>query len=116
LPGGVDPDAGQREQLRRGGTDQRGQLAVQLVDLALQRLPAAGQRAQRQLGGGGRVVEQAGAERRADPDPLPSRMADVRTRVTLRRLAAPIPLGSMMGSDRSCYWALTHLQSAHSPS
>ena len=42
LPGGLDPDAGQGQQLGRDCGDQRGEVSVQVVDLGLQGLPAAG--------------------------------------------------------------------------
>jgi len=35
LPGGIDADAGQGDQLRNGGGDQRGELGVEVVDLGL---------------------------------------------------------------------------------
>jgi len=47
LPGGVHADAGQRDEFGSGGGDQRGELRVQVVDLGLRRLPAAGQGTQR---------------------------------------------------------------------
>lgn len=49
LPGGLHSDAGQGEQFGSDSADQRGELGVEVVDLRLQRLLAAGQGAQRGL-------------------------------------------------------------------
>jgi hypothetical protein len=70
LPGGLHPDTGQRQQLRGNCGDQRGELGAEVIDLGLQRLPAAGQGAQRRLDSSGGVGDRAGAQRGAGPDPL----------------------------------------------
>ena len=71
LPGGVHAYARQRHQCGRGRRHHRGQLGVQVVNLGLQHLPAAGQRPQRGLGRGRRITDTARPERCADADPLP---------------------------------------------
>jgi hypothetical protein len=70
LPGSVHADPGQGDQLRGDRADQGGQVGVEVVDLGLQRLPAAGQSPQRRLGRRGRAIQPAGAEAGADADPL----------------------------------------------
>ncbi|MER5607572.1 hypothetical protein AB0F93_10170 [Micromonospora tulbaghiae] len=40
LPSGVDSDARQRDQIRGGGGDEGGQVAVEVVDLGLECEPA----------------------------------------------------------------------------
>jgi hypothetical protein len=60
LAGGLDPNSGQRQQCRRGRGDQRLELAVELVELGLELLPAAGQGPQGGLGGGGGAGEWPG--------------------------------------------------------
>jgi hypothetical protein len=47
-----------------------GELRIEVVDLGLKRLPAAGQGTQRGLDGRGRVGERAGAQCGAGADPL----------------------------------------------
>ncbi|GAA4576353.1 hypothetical protein GCM10023176_47570 [Micromonospora coerulea] len=42
LPGGVDADAGQRDQVRSHGGDKSAQVAVEVIDLGLKGEPAAG--------------------------------------------------------------------------
>ena len=51
LPGGVDPDPGQGDQGGRDRGDQVLELGVELVELGLELLPAAGQGPQAGLGG-----------------------------------------------------------------
>ena len=52
LAGGVDPDPGQGQQGRSNSGDQRLELAVELVELGLEVLPAPGQGPQSGLGRG----------------------------------------------------------------
>ena len=59
LPGGVDADAGQGDQMWGSCGDERGELGVEVIDLGLQCLPAAGQRTQRGLSCRGRVGQWA---------------------------------------------------------
>jgi hypothetical protein len=70
LSGGVHADAEQGKQLRCDRRDQGGQVRVQVVNLGLQCLPAAGQCTERGLRGGGRVVQGTGAVGGADADAL----------------------------------------------
>ena len=62
LAGGVDPDPGQGEQGGRGRGDQRSEVVVELVEFALELLPAAGEGAQGGLGGGGGAGEGPGPD------------------------------------------------------
>jgi hypothetical protein len=57
LPGGAYSDAGQGNQFGRDYGDQRRELAIQIVDLGSQGLPAAGQGSQRCLGRGRRISQ-----------------------------------------------------------
>lgn len=68
LPSGVDADAGQGDQVGGYGRDQAGQVAVEIVDLGLEREPAAGEAAQSGLGGGRRIGDRAGPQGRARAD------------------------------------------------
>ena len=70
LPGRLNPDPAQRQQAGRDSGHQRGQLSIEVVDLGLQRLPAAGQGPQCGLDRRSRIGNLAGAQRSAGADPL----------------------------------------------
>ncbi|NYF57317.1 hypothetical protein [Micromonospora purpureochromogenes] len=59
LPGGVDADAGQGDQVGGYGGDEGGQVVVEVVDLGLEREPAAGEAAQGSFGCRSRIGYQA---------------------------------------------------------
>lgn len=90
LPGGVHADAGQRDQLRRGRSDQRSELGIQVVDLGLQGLPAARQGPQRSFSRCRRIGDRAGPQGSAGTDAL--------ARIQLAQLAADLLRGG--GNDR----------------
>jgi hypothetical protein len=60
--GRVGADAESADQLWRGGRGESGELAVEAADLGLERLAATGEVPERELAGGERRVELAGAE------------------------------------------------------
>jgi len=70
LPGGVYSDAGQGNQLGRDCGDHRRELAVQIVDLGPQGLPATGQGSQHCLGRGRQISQRTRPQGRAGTDAL----------------------------------------------
>jgi hypothetical protein len=67
-PGGVDPDPGQDDQARGSRGDQRPEVAVELVEFALELLPAPGQDPQGGLGGGCWAGQGPGPHGRTEPN------------------------------------------------